>query len=248
MAGYGEISEMRLCQAHRRRVLLRSARAANLPGLGPGASFPFVAKGERRVSEIRDTDLEDAGAARQAAERLLGLCYDDLKRLARSQRRIAGQRPDLLTTDLLHECYLKIRSKTDWTDRAHFMRTAALAMRQIVIDHARAYSAQKRAGDMPEAEVREIAGWFSSVNENPEEILVVGDLMEKLWTMSGRAARVVECRYFAGFTEEETASALSVSERTIRRDWAWARAWILAEGGFSRADSPARGAKATAPV
>lgn len=177
--------------------------------------------------------LESAGIARADAERLIATSYDELKGMARKQRRRLGRKPDLLTTDLLHESFLRLRKSNGWEDRAHFMRTAALAMRQIVIDHARRYSSQKRGGDLTPEQARDVAQWFGTVNEDPEQVLIVGDLLEKLWEMSPRAARVVECRYFAGFTEEETADALGVSTRTVRRDWVSARAWILAEGSFA---------------
>lgn len=175
----------------------------------------------------------DFDAAHRDADRMLSECYQDLKILARRQRRLARLRSDMLTTDLLHESYLKLQNSGDWKDRAHFMRTAALAMRQIVIDHARKYASQKRGSNAIEADIDEIADWLSGVEETPEQLVIIGDLMQKLWEKSPRAAMIAECRYFAGFTERETADALSVSDRTVRREWAQARAWLIVESGMS---------------
>ncbi len=169
---------------------------------------------------------------RDAADRLFGLLYDELRRIA--HRALADQRKEatLQTTALVHELYVRLvgnfRPADD--DRRRFFGAAAKAMRRILIDRARARLAEKRGGGAPMASLDDAAG---AVAANAAEVLAVEEAMTALERHQPRLAEVVELRFFAGFSLEESAELLAVSPRTIRRDWEKARAlladWIAGE-------------------
>jgi RNA polymerase sigma factor (TIGR02999 family) len=169
--------------------------------------------------------------APEAFDDLVRLVYDDLRRLARAQRR-RGPGEMLETTELVHEAYVRLvdRTRTRWRDRGHFWAVSALAMRQILVDHARHRHRLKRGGGLPHAAVD---AQDAAAHESAR--LIDLDLaLERLADVSPRLVRVVECRYFAGLNEEETAEALGVSLRTAQRDWLKARAWLRTELGSDR--------------
>ena len=150
--------------------------------------------------------------------------YAELRRLARRYR----SSPDatLDTTALVHEAYLKLsRSERTrgWKDRQHFLAVSARAMRQIVIDHAREATRQKRGGDRHRVTLE---GSDAAVDRDAAEILAVDQALEKLEEERPRWVRVVECRYFAGFSEPETAETLDLSVATVQRDWQGAKSWL----------------------
>lgn len=154
--------------------------------------------------------------------------YDTLKEIARAKRRRAHAGMTMLTTDLLHESWLKLRKQKAWNDEAHFVNTAALAMRQVLVNYARSKLTDKRHA--PNGELREgLDDILPEFREGPEEIVAISDLLDKLAKANHRMARVTILRYFAGFTEEETAKALNITSRTVRRDWTMARAWLGAQ-------------------
>ena len=166
---------------------------------------------------------------RGALDRLFDLVYRELRQLARAQLGSGGE--TLRTTALVHEVYLKMMRGQGHAavpqDRSHFFATAARAMRQILVDHARRGQAQKRgAGVRPEMLDEERIG--SGVRQE-EEILAVDAALTRLEGLDARLARLVELRFYAGFSVEETASALAVSERTVKRDWRRARAFLYRE-------------------
>lgn len=160
---------------------------------------------------------------RDALDRLLPRVYDELRQLARSQlRRQPGG--TLQATALVHEAYVKL-SRSDSlriVSRSHFMAVAASAMRQVLIDHARASRAQKRGGGAAAVTLVE----NSAVQEMRAEELLALD--EALDTLDARQRLIVECRFFAGMEEREIAEALGISDRTVRREWVKARAWLYA--------------------
>jgi RNA polymerase sigma factor (TIGR02999 family) len=167
-----------------------------------------------------------APAVRALADELMPLFYDDLKRLARRERSRVGAGATLQTTALVNEAYLKLRGTQGWNNDAHFMRAAALAMRHALVNHAAARLAMKRgdgAGHLPLTEALDVA------IEDDAAILGLNDALGRLARTSLRLAQVIECRYFAGYDDAETALALDISERTVRRDWALARAWLHRE-------------------
>jgi RNA polymerase sigma-70 factor, ECF subfamily len=163
------------------------------------------------------------GGDRSALDRVLPKVYDELRALARAQlRRTSGG--TLQATALVHEAYVKLgRSDViNAVSRSHFLAIAASAMRQVLIDHARAASAQKRGGGVAAVTLSEHA---AGPDMRIDELLA---LDEALATLDPRQRLVVECRFFAGMEEREIAEALGVSERTVRREWTRARAWLYA--------------------
>lgn len=164
------------------------------------------------------------GGDRAAFDDLLARLYVELRSLAEAQLRRERGDHTLHATDLVHEAYLKLvdQREANWQGRAHFFGAAAGAMRRILIDHARARSADKRKGErVGLTAVLEIEGTTS-----PSRLLEIEEVLEKLAVVEPRLVRVVECRYFAGLTLEETAEALGVSDRTVSDDWRVARAWL----------------------
>lgn len=153
-----------------------------------------------------------------AEERLFPLVYEDLRRIARRQRRIADSRQTLSTTGLVHEAYLRLlgREETDWRDRAQFFALAARAMRTVLVDEARKRLAAKRGGGRVRVP---LADDDVAVDAHMDEVLAVHESLERLGATEPRLAQVVECRFFGGLAVEETAAALNLSIRTVERDW-----------------------------
>ena len=176
------------------------------------------------LSAARDGD-------RVAADRLFALVYRELHRIAHLQLGSGGE--SLRTTDLVHETYLKMAQGQAAMprDRGHFFAVAARAMRQILVDHARRRQAQKRgAGLRADLLDDERMG----ADTRLEEILAVDAALGRLEALDPRLARLVELRFYAGLSVEETATTLAVSDRTVKRDWRKARAFLyreLAEAG-----------------
>jgi len=167
------------------------------------------------------------GGDTKAARHLVPYVYEDLRRRAHSVRRGFNDNPTLNTTALVHEAWLKLvdRAGADWQDRAHFLAVAAIAMRQILVDHARERGARKRGGNLQRVDLDEDA---LAVRQESDALLDLHDALDDLEMLDARLARVVECRFFGGLTEEETAAALGVTERTVRRDWIKAKALLHA--------------------
>jgi RNA polymerase sigma factor (TIGR02999 family) len=162
---------------------------------------------------------------REAFDRVLQIVYAELQRIARRQLR--GRPSDTLDTNaLVHEAYLKLAGSEprSFADRAHFLAVAGVAMRQVLIDHARQHLARKRGGAWRRVTLDD--SQFALVDDQAEHLLALDDALTRLATLSPRLAQVVECRFFGGLSEEETASALGVTSRTVRRDWTKARALL----------------------
>lgn len=157
-----------------------------------------------------------------ALNRLVALLYVDLRQLAHRCRR-GSEAID--TTSLVHECYLRFLNSRDLQvhDRAHFFNLAARIMRQLICDYARERLAAKRGAGAPHVQLRE-----SDLSERAEaeHLLAIDQALERLSELHPQQARVVECRFFAGLTEEETAEALDRSLRSVQRDWRTAREWL----------------------
>ena len=170
---------------------------------------------------------DDAGRG-DLMERLLPLVYGELRGLAR--RHLSGERDafTLGTTALVHEAYLKLVDQT-WASaesRAYFFGAASRAMRQILVDHARLRLRKKRGGRPRPVELEE---HHLVVAELSAELLDLDRALQKLAVTQPRAAQTIECRFFGGLNVEETAAVLNVSERTVKRDWLLARAWLYRE-------------------
>jgi len=164
-----------------------------------------------------------------ALNQLVPLVYGELRRLA--ARYLGAERPGhtLQPTALVHEAYLRLvgQDRAEWKDRAQFMRVAAELMRRILVDYARARAAAKRGGN---AVRMEIEGYDLEIGGPQfEEILAVDEALGRLAELDRRQSQVVELRYFAGLTEDETAEALGIAPRTVRREWRAAAAWLHSE-------------------
>lgn len=162
---------------------------------------------------------------RGAFDQIVPLMYDDLRKVARRQLRRGRPGATLNTTGLVHEVYLKMSDQRglEARDRGHFLAIAARAMRQVIADAARRRTAEKRGGQqdpVPLDEAPELAA------DQARWLLDIDRALERMTAQNERMARVVECRFFAGLTEEETAVALDTSVRTVQREWMRARAWL----------------------
>jgi len=174
--------------------------------------------------------LQAHGAgAEHALDQLLPLVYDDLRRVARGQLR---RRPDrsLDTAGLVNEAYLRLvdQTRAHWNDRGHFFAVSALAMRQILVDRARRRLRRKRGGDQVVVAIDE---HIDPADRDAQLVLDVDLALTKLANHDPDLAKVVDCRFFAGLTDDETAAALGTSVRTAQRQWFKARAWLREELG-----------------
>lgn len=194
-------------------------------GRGAGAGRTGAAMHERDdITEM--LALARAGDA-GAWQRMVAVVYADLRRLAHRQLSGQAREQTMDTTGLVHECYLRLAGASGTpNDRGHFFALAARVMRQVIVDYARERLAQKRGGgerpialdDADAAELREA-----------QRYAALDDALEVLMRADERRARVVECRFFAGLTEAETAAALDMSLRSVQREWQAAREWLRAE-------------------
>ena len=189
-------------------------------------------QGDQEITEalvaLRDRDPG-------AMDRLIPLVYDQLRQVAHRQLGAEPTGHTLETTALVHEAYLKLvdQTRTDWQDRAHFFAIASRAMRRILIDYARRHRAERRGGlpdgtpptpvSLDQVEI--------PVAERAEALLALDEALDRLERFDARLAQVVECRFFAGLTEAETAAALTVSQRTVAREWVLAKGWLHQELG-----------------
>jgi len=167
-----------------------------------------------------------------ARDRLLPLVYDQLHRLA--ARQLRRERPDhsVQPTALISELYLLLvqQHATTWENRAHFFALAAQLMRRILVDHARARHAEKRGGDMPTIALDETSEPAAGDGaDRVIQVLAVDEALARLAALDAEQARIVELRFFAGLTVEETALVLNRSPRTVKREWRLARAWLRRE-------------------
>ena len=164
-----------------------------------------------------------------AAEKLLPIVYEELRRLA--ARHMASQDPGhtLQATALVHEAYLRIAGtkETSWKDRTHFFRAAAEAMRQILVDSARRKASQKRGGaNLDRVDLHDLN---LATEANDDTLLMVHEALERLSKTSPTKAELVKLRFFIGLNNEECARVLDVSEATVKRYWEFSRAWLLRE-------------------
>jgi len=175
---------------------------------------------------------------RDALDRLIPMVYDELREIAHRQLRNERSGHTLSTTALVQEAYLRLVNvnQVQWKDRAHFVAVAARVMRRILVDYARARSRDKRGGDavrIPLTDVPDIA-----VADG--DLIAFDGTLDRLEAINERLCRVVECRCFGGMSVDETAAALGTSPATVKRDWAFSRAWLNRElagsgaGGLTR--------------
>lgn len=194
------------------------------------------AEGEGRDPARAEADEADItallgaahGGDRQAFDRLFGVVYQELRRIAQRQLRSAPSSVTLETTALVHEAYLRLRRNEHWStrDRQHFYALAAQVMRRLVIDYARARTRSKRGGRLAPASIE---GLELPVAARAESLMALDEALDRLGHADPELARLVEWRFFGGMSNEEVAELLSVSERTVKRRWRLARAFLLQE-------------------
>lgn len=182
-----------------------------------------MGSGENVTQLLNDlTDGDD-----RAASRLLPLVYEELRRLAGGY--LAHERKDhtLQATALVHEAFLRLVGSGDprWESRAHFYRVAALAMRRVLVNHARDRGRIKRGGAMGREPLTEV-GVFDPPGE---DLVAIDEALDRLAQVDERKAQVVQLRYFGGFELEEVGRILGISPASVKRDWTTARAFLLRE-------------------
>lgn len=181
----------------------------------------------RLLQQVRSGDSE-------AVDRLFGLVYEELRRVAGQQRRRWIGDPSLNTTALVHEAYLRLsrQGEAGWNDQPHFLAVAARAMRQILLDAAKRKRAAKRGGGMRPVPLHHIEAALKGsdpFDAGAEALIALDRALRRLEQHDPRQSRIVECRFFGGMAIHETATALGVSPATVKRGWAMAQAWLYRE-------------------
>jgi len=187
-----------------------------------------MAEGQNsRRKEVTLLLNELEGGNRGVTDRLLGLVYSELKNIARGQLHRERKDHTLNTTALVHEAYLNLvgQDRVKWKNRSHFLGVAAQAMRRILLNYARDRKALKRGGGDPHVSIDDAEQVMSE--QRADELIALDDSLERLNAIDPRKAKIVECRYFAGLSIEETADIIEISPATVKRDWAMARAWLF---------------------
>lgn len=210
------------------RVILEASR-----GKSGCATFPIVRSlpgmsEQQPTASVTELLARACAGDASALANVFPLIYDELHRLARQQLRREPDGHTLSPTALLHEAYLRLieYDRTPWTDRAHFMAVAATAMRRILVDHARSHRSLKRGGALQRVPLESVD---LATEDRAELLIALDDALGRLKALDARQVQVVECRFFGGMTEEETAVALGIGLRTAKRDWAKARSWLYRE-------------------
>jgi RNA polymerase sigma factor (TIGR02999 family) len=181
----------------------------------------------RLLAAVRDGDAA-------AGDALLAAVYDELRDLAHGRMRREAAGHTLQATALVHEAWLRLRgAAADFADRRHFFGAAARVMRQVLVDRYRRSRQQKRGGDRQRIEgIEGVEGFdgveFAAAPESPVDLVALDEALAALEAHDARMAQVVQLRFFVGLGVEETAAVLEVSPRTVKREWAFARAWLFA--------------------
>lgn len=200
--------------------------------IGPEPEAPSQAETSPPESSLRRdvTQLlaDMQGGTPGAAEQLLPMVYDELRRIAAAYMRHERPNHTLQATALVHEAYLQLveQTRVDWRNRAHFFGVAAQLMRRILVEHARSHNALKRGGMVHKLALEEAMNHFP---DREVTVVALEDALQTLEKMDERQCRIVELRFFGGLTTEEIAEVLGVSTATIEREWRAARAWLYAE-------------------
>ena len=181
------------------------------------------------AGEVTQLLAELCRGKQEVAPQLIPLVYEELRRLARHFMRLERPGHTLQTTALIHEAYLRLveQRETTWQNRAHFFAVAAQSMRRILVDHARASQTAKRGGNAEIVSLDEEPIAFSQ--EKSGELIALDEALTRLADLSPRQSQIIELRFFGGLSVEETAEALQIAPRTVKRDWRVARAWLHRE-------------------
>lgn len=219
----------RVLHAPRLLIILEAAR-----GHHSARGFPccarFVPKMPEEQPSTTATELLAKACAGDASAlaNVFPLIYTELRRLAERQLQQEADGHTLSPTALVHEAYIRMIDYTrmQWNGRAHFMAIAATAMRRILVDRARSHRTLKRGGALRRIPIESVE---LASEERAELLIALDDALGRLKELDVRQAQVVECRFFGGMTEEETAEALGIGVRTAKRDWAKAKSWLYRE-------------------
>lgn len=157
--------------------------------------------------------------------------YEELLNLARRIRRRKMSSDTYLTGDLLHDAYLKLKEEHEWNEKDHFLASMALALRHALVTHARSRKASKRGGGESAIPLDNVEVGDDGLADHLDRVLDVASGLAELADESPRLVQVVDCRFFAGYTEEETAALLGITSRTVRRDWDKARMFFQLKFG-----------------
>jgi RNA polymerase sigma factor (TIGR02999 family) len=205
-----------------------NGNSGRIPGGTRPADLPAEASAQAGPREVTQLLVDWSQGDHAALKKLTPLVYEELRRLAHYY--MEGQRSDhtLQTTALVNEAYLRLADQktATFTDRSHFFAVAAKAMRQVLVNHAKASQRKKRGGGAAKVELDEAA---LVAPEQPGAILELNDALERLAMLDSRKAQVVELRYFGGLKQDEIAEVLKISIVTVRRDWVFAKAWLYTE-------------------
>jgi RNA polymerase sigma factor (TIGR02999 family) len=204
--------------------------------MGNRAGFHFCIEGHPFLSSQEDITklLDDLRSGnKEANESLLALLYDELHALAERFMRSQRSGHTLQPTALVHEVYLKLggEKQANWENRAHFMRVAAKAMRQVLINYALRRGSEKREGKWTRKSIDDVTVFIEDL---PADFIDLGSALDRLAEVDPQIIQVVDLRFFSGMTVEETARALGISASTVKRDWKFAKAWLrqeLSRGG-----------------
>jgi RNA polymerase sigma factor (TIGR02999 family) len=191
-----------------------------------------TSSGQRMASHpstsVTELLVKARGGDDAALAHVFPLIYEELHRLAQQQLKREPDGHTLSPTALVHEAYMRLidYSRMEWNGKAHFMAVASTAMRRILVDHARSHRSAKRGGALRRVPIESVE---LGADDRAELLIAVDEALGRLKEIDPRQAQVVECRFFGGMTEEETAEALGIGLRTAKRDWAKAKAWLHRE-------------------
>jgi RNA polymerase sigma factor (TIGR02999 family) len=210
---------------------LMRKRASPLRLRGPGSMFEPAQEPGTMTTEPTPrpptSGLPNTGGP-ETANGLFPLVYEELRRLAHRHLLREPTGHTLSTTDLVHQAYMDLAEQTRarWQSRAQFMAVAAMAMRRILVDHARTRRSVKHGGALRRVPLESVS---PAAEERADLLIALDEALERLRQLDERQVRVIECRFFGGMTEEETAEALGVAVRTARRDWVKAKSWLYGD-------------------
>lgn len=185
----------------------------------------MLERGPKRITALL---VDWSNGDQVALEQLMPLVYDELRRMAHRYMRRQHSGHTFQTTELIHEAYLKLakHDEPDWRNRAHFFGVASKAMRHILVDYARSKQTQKRGGWQERVTLSEAP---PIPGNQAKEIIALDEALEALAALDERKSRIVELKYFGGITNDEIAEVLKISIETVKRDWRFARTWLLRE-------------------
>jgi RNA polymerase sigma factor (TIGR02999 family) len=181
--------------------------------------------GAPSTNEVTERLIAWSAGDRAAFDHLLPIVYQELRRMAGAYLRQENPGHTLQPTALVHETWLRLidQTRVNWQNRAQFFGVAAQMMRRILVDHAKAKHREKRGGDAVKLSLDDVVNLSQ---ERVTDLLALNDALDDLSRIDGRKSRVIELRYFGGFSVEETAQILEVSPETVIRDWKMAKAWL----------------------